>query len=147
MFQVGTKNVYLYLPEDEIGVEQMGGKYEHKLKRWVFPMNKKEDVQKFVEERYPDFFGSDYEYSEDDSEEDSEFVVDHRLHRAKSFSGYESDESERGRSSSSDDDEKKRSRSRSQKFKQGCERYRPKLTNKQFINRRRTIKNKMPTSP
>lgn len=144
MLQIGTKYVFLYLPKDEPDIENLGGEYEHKLKRWRFPLEKKYDVQKFIEDRYPELFDSDFDQSDSDDESDEEDIyIDQRLHRAKSFSAYDSDE----RSSdvdedSSDDDMKNRSRSRSHKFKEGCDRYRPKLTNKQFSTKRNSIKNR-----
>lgn len=146
MFQIGTKNVFLYLPENEPGIEKLEGEYEKKLKRWRFPPEKKDDVLKFVETRYPDLFDSDFEQSDyysDYDESDGDFEIDQRLHRATSFTGLEdigrgttTDKS----SDDSDDERKSRSRSRSRKFKEGCDRYRPKLTNKQFTKKRNNIK-------
>jgi hypothetical protein len=130
MIEVKTKNVYLYRSEDEQGLQELGGTYEPVLKRWAFSRDKKDVVYKFVEQNYPDYFDSDNCQSSD-SDNDSE--IDRRLHRAKSFSEYESD------SETSEKDSKSRSRSRSQKFKAGCDRSRPKLTNKQFTQRRNAI--------
>lgn len=144
MLQIGTKNVFLYLPENEPGIEKLEGEYEQKLKRWRFSLDKKDAVQKFVEDRYPDLFDSDFEQSDSEYDESDEegIEIDQRLHRAKSFSGYDSDERSSDEDDSSDDDRKKRSRSRSHKFKDGCDRYRPKLTNKQFLKKRSNIKNR-----
>lgn len=138
MFQIGTKNVFLYLPEDEPGIKELGGAYERELKRWRFSPDKKEVVLKFVKDRYPALFDSDFEPSDDESEVE-DFKMDQRLRRAKSFvTSGESDES--SDFESSDEDEKSRSRSRSHKFKEGCGRYRPKLTNNQFSKKRADIK-------
>jgi len=143
MLQIGTKNVFLYLPEDEPGIEKLGGEYEQKLKRWRFSMDKKEVARQFVEDRYPDLFDSDFDKSDDAENDESDIEIDQRLHRAQSFSGYDSDErSSDDEDDSSDDDGKTRSRSRSNKFKEGYDRYRPKLSNKQFSKRRNSIKNR-----
>lgn len=134
MLQIGTRNVYLYLPPDEEGMDKFNGVYESNLKRWKFPLEKKNEIKKFVEDTYPEVFDSDIaesDFSDDSDDDDNE--TDRRFHRAKSFSGYDSDE----------DDRRKRSRSRSRKFKEGYERYRPQLTNHQFSKKRNNIKKKI----
>lgn len=139
MLQVGTKNVFLYLPSDEEGVVEMGGEYDEKLKRWRFPLSNQFEVTEFVKQKYPEFFEEGDE-EEDDEEEDHSMSppIDKRLHRAQSFSQYD-DEDE-------DDDEElsdlERSRSRSRKFKK-CARCRAPLSNKQFCTKRNLIKSRM----
>ena len=138
MLQIGTKNVYLYLPSDEEGMIEMGGEYEEQLKRWRFPMDSQQIVTEYVKITYPGFFdcGED-EIVEDMEDEDSDDLsqpMDKRLHRAKSFSQYDEDDSE-----NDSDSDMERSRSRSQKFKDAS-RSRKSLTNKQFSTKRNVIK-------
>lgn len=134
MLQIGTKNVYLYLPADEEGMVELGGEYEDKLKRWRFPLSSQSVVTNYVKLTYPQFF--EEEEDDDDDEEDEDFSphIDKRLHRAKSFSQYEEDEEE--------ESDLERSRSRSQKYKE-CDRCRPPLSNKQFSTKRSLIKSRM----
>lgn len=139
MLQIGTKNVYLYLPVDECGMVELGGEYEEKLKRWRFPLANQDEVTNFVKMTYPEFF-DDEEIDDDDEEEDASLSppIDKRLHRAKSFSRYDDDDEDEDMDMS----DVERSRSRSQKFKD-CERCRPQLSNKQFSNKRNLIKSRM----
>lgn len=137
MLQIGTKNVYLYLPEDEKSLFELGGEYEEKLKRWRFPKDQVKAVTTYVRNTYPEFFDEDEEDEDDESEEMvNSKPIDKRLHRAKSFSQYdEEDEDE-------DMSDLERSRSRSQKYKD-CSRCRAPLSNKQFCTKRNLIKSRM----
>ena len=132
MLQIGTKNVYLYLPADEEGMLEMGGEYEEKLKRWRFPMASQTIVTEFVKSTYPEFFEEE-DMEEGEEEEDFSAPIDKRLHRAKSFAQYDEED---------DESDVERSRSRSQKYKE-CERCRLPLTNKQFSTKRNLIKSRM----
>ena len=132
MFQIGTKNVYLYLPPNEQGMIEMGGEYEERLKRWRFPLSSESAIREYVKNMYPTL--SDIEEDEDVSDDDSTKPMDRRLHRAQSFSQYDDDEE--------DDSDVERSRSRSQKYKE-CDRCRQPLSNKQFSNKRNLIKSRI----
>lgn len=99
MFQQGTKNLYVYLPVDNPQMKTFADLYEgvfdEQYSRWKFSNAYKAKILPELNTPPLDSSESDSEFEDSgvvcDDLDNSPLRVDKRLHRAQSFSRYESD--------------------------------------------------------
>ncbi len=112
MFQQGTKNLYVYLPLDNPQMKSFAdlyeGEFDQQYSRWKFPNSHKKKILSEIatppldsdsdsepkqapSSKAPSNLDSDDGEGEGDDLSKSPLRIDKRLHRAQSFSRYESD--------------------------------------------------------